>query len=200
MPSCRKNILYKASNTNLSCRARTHCDDCTVEEGNPLPTNCNGNGQFYDKTNDRFLDDNDNFIINLDCCDNTCNTCNTHDCRCVDPVRPKKCCANPCIDGALPLLTKCGLKQKKQLQHGITLVNPCTEVYPNPCPTSRNPTRPVKSYNKKYSFNEQLLLLKSNAFNKSVYNCNQFVKNVGCRNRNGGTGARLGGGPGPVAE
>ena len=216
MPSCRKNILYKAYNTNLSCRARTHCNTCTfLNDGLGTPNNGgqpNGNQNTgFDGTaadlgidnqrcinsngvadiqlfmTERFVDDNNDFIINLDCCDNTCNTCNTIDCCCEDPVRPRKCCANPCIDGALPLLTKCGLKKKKQLQHGITLVNPCTEVYPNPCPTSRNPTRPVKSYNKKYSFNDQLLLLKSNAFNKSVYNCNQFVKGVGCRNREGGT-------------
>ena len=198
MPSCRKNILYKASNTNLSCRARTHCNDCTLTADEivadpTLKTNCNDNVQIFDPNDDRFKDDNDNFIINLDCCDNTCNTCNSIDCCCEDPVRPRKCCANPCIDGALPLLTKCGLKQKKQLQHGITLVNPCTEVYPNPqggaCPDSLNPPRrPVKCYNKNYSFNDQLLLLKSGAFNKSVYNCNRFVRGVGCRNRNGGTG------------
>lgn len=219
MPTCRKNILYKVSNTNLSCRARTHCNECTFidADGNRVPdigNQPNGNQQngfnggltlgitnqrciisngvadvqLFNNRNDRFVDDNNNFIINLDCCDNTCNNCNSIDCCCEDPVRPRKCCANPCIDGALPLLTKCGLKQKKQLQHGITLVNPCTDVFPNPCPTSRNPRRPVKCHNKNYSFNDQLLLLKSNAFNKSVYNCNQFVRGVGCRNRNGGTG------------
>lgn len=201
MPNCRKNILYTPDLAKMPCLARTHCNTCTSYTKNGAQNVFNKNdcpadefgikGQLLGDTIDygKIVDGNDNFIINLDCCDNTCNTCNTHDCCCVDPVRPKKCCANPCIDGALPLLTKCGLKQKKQLQHGITLVNPCTKVYPNPCPASRNPIRPVKPYNKKYSFNDQLLLLKSNAFNKSVYNCNQFVKGVGCRNRNGGIGS-----------
>ena len=126
-----------------------------------------------------------NFNINLDCCDdNNPDECDTNDdCDkdkkdecCKRYITPRICCINPCINSSLPLLTKCGLKRKKQLQHGITLINPCTEVYPNrdgkPCPNSRNPIRPVKSYNKKYSFNDELLLLKSNALNKSVYNCN----------------------------
>ena len=160
-------------------------------------------------------------IINLDCCNNCGNGGGDSDsdddsdssCYCEDPVRPKKCCKkNPCIDGALPLLTKCGLKYKKQLQHGITLVNPCQVVYPNHCVeldddgnivphndgnvknidnngnvidtvvagkvTVPRQSRQVKSYNKKYSFNDQLLLLKSNAFAKSAntYNCNRWVK------------------------
>ena len=214
MPSCRRNILYKPVNTNLSCHARTHCNTCTFLDDNQdgVPNNGdqpNGNQQENFETpdndptlgitnphcldngkpdiqlfnnNDRFIHDN-NFIITLDCCDTTCNS---KKCCFQDPIRPKKNCNNPCIDGALPLLTKCEVKKKKQLQHKMTLVNPCTEVFPNPCPNTRNPIRPVKSYNKKYSFNEQLLLLKSKSFNKSVYNCNQFVKNVGCRNRNGG--------------
>ena len=204
MPNCRKNILYTPDLAKMPCLARTHCDTCTDEKEqdefshDDCPADAFGiRGQTLDDS----FDENKEVIVNLDCCNNTCNTCNTNDCCCVDPVRPKKCCDNPCIDGALPLLTKCGLKYKKQLQHGLTLVNPCQVVYPNKCVdgygknidnngnvidtvidhgkvTVPRQSRQVKSYNKKYSFNEQLLLLKSNAFAKSgnAYNCNRWVK------------------------
>ena len=218
MPNCRKNILYTPDLAKMPCLARTHCDTCTSytdgkEQADFSDDDCPDDkfgikGQILDGS----FDEDKEGIVNLDCCNNTCNTCNTHDCCCVDPVRPKKCCANPCIDGALPLLTKCGLKYKKQLQHGLTLVNPCQVFYPNPCVkldedgnivphddgnvknidnngnvidtvvggkvTVPRQSRQVKSYNKKYSFNDQLLLLKSNAFAKSAntYNCNRWVK------------------------
>ena len=69
MSTCRKNILYKPQNTNLSCRARTHCDDCTVREGEGLDANCQG-GQEFNNDNDKFQDENGDFIVNLDCCNN----------------------------------------------------------------------------------------------------------------------------------
>ena len=184
MSTCRKNILYKPENTNLPCRARTHCDDCTVQEGGGgIPANCQG-GQEFNNDHDKFRDENGDFIVNLDCCNNNCE----QQCPCYEDVRPRVCCENPCIDGALPLLTKCGLKYKKQLQHGITLVNPCQVIYPNPCTARRSVS--VKGYNKKYSFQEQLLLLKSNAYANSVntYDCNRFVKvnnQVRCQPRTG---------------
>ena len=202
----RRNILYKPVNTNLSCRARTHCNKCTFiddNNGNPdgVPDNGNQpNGNQQDNfengdqnptlginnphcldegkadiqlfnNNDRFLDNDNNFIINLDCCDNKCKS---KKCCFQDPIRPQKLCNNFCINGALPLLKKCEIKKNNQLKHKLTLINPCTKVFPNPCPNSNNPKRPIKSFNKKYSFNDQLLLLKSNSFNKSVYNCNRL--------------------------
>ena len=194
MPNCRKNILYTSELAKMPCLARTHCNTCTnntkdVFDNEDCPPDDFGiKGQLLGNTVDEKKED----IVNLDCCNNACNT---QDCCFADPVRPKKCCNNPCIYGALPLLTNCGLKYKKQLQHRLNLVNPCQVVYPNKCVnddgkninnngnvidtvTRNRQSRQVKSYNKKYSFNEQLLLLKSNAYAKSVntYNCNRWVK------------------------
>jgi len=157
----------------------------------PAYRDCQGRQEF-NNVNDKFQDENGDFIVNLDCCNNNCE----QQCPCYEDVRPRVCCENPCIDGALPLLTKCGLKYKKQLQHGITLVNPCQVIYPNPCPTQEEinvgarRSVSVKGYNKKYSFQEQLLLLKSNAYANSVntYDCNRFVKvnnQVRCQPRTG---------------
>lgn len=167
MPRFRSHILYRPNNTNLSCRARTHCNDCTIVEDGAVPPYCNNNVQIFNNNIDKFKDG-DKFIINLDCCHDTCNTCNTHDCCCVDPVIPKKCCNNPCHDGSLPRLTKCEIKQKSQQQHNLTLINPCQTIYPKPCNDGQ---KQVKGYNKRYSFNDQLLILNSHAYDRSVYNC-----------------------------
>ena len=84
--------------------------------------------------------------INMDC---IC-ACNKPCCQCNKPCSP---CNKPCINGALPLLTKCGLIAKKQKQHNIVHINSCN-CKPKKC-------------NKKYSFNDQLLILKSHAFKRN---------------------------------
>jgi hypothetical protein len=169
MPRCRSNTLYKPKNTHLSCRARTHCNDCTVVNVGGLPKKCGNNVQIFN-IDDRFKDDDDKFIINLDCCTNNehCNSacCSAHCCGC-DNIRPKICKdGQPYCDGSLPRLTKCEIKQKRQRQHNLTLINPCQ--IPLSCELCRSS---LKVYNKKYSFNDQLLHLKSDAYDRSVYNC-----------------------------
>lgn len=90
--------------------------------------------------------------VNLDCPVQThdpCNPCGLH-ARARNPCDP---CNKPCINGALPLLTKCGLIRKKQKQNNIVRINSCN------CN--------LKRYNKKYSFNDQLLILKSHALKRN---------------------------------
>ena len=129
-----------------------------------------------------------NCIYNLDCypnyesCDiyhmdscmaTNCNTCYNYD-SCYSflscPCPPARRCCNPCQRRALPILTKCGLRCKNQSQNTLILVN-------NSCCPNYNSCY-QKRYNKNYSFNDQLLRLKSKTF---YSNCNCIKKKSDCK-------------------
>jgi len=137
MPNCNHCKIINHKPCELLCCCNEVNLDCPVQPHDPCnPCGCNE--------------------VNLDCPvqpHDPCNPCGLH-ARARNPCDPcNKPCNKPCINGALPLLTKCGLIRKKQKQNNIVRINSCN------CN--------LKRYNKKYSFNDQLLILKSHALKRN---------------------------------